>query len=185
MIPLREARTELRDADVLLFRRQGLIARAGRGVHSHAAMLAWWDDEPFCLETRLLAGGRAVTLHSQVQCRPGRIDWFQTDAGGRWPELDRRGAVRAMRRWAGRPYGLRGLLAVALRHVPLARWLLAVQVDDARADGQLPFCSHAVAAALREGGGVDPVPYLADRWTEPADLARSPLFRYRGTLSAH
>jgi hypothetical protein len=31
-------------------------------------------------------------------------------------------------------------------------------------------------------GGVDPVPNLADRLTEPADLARSPFFEYRFTL---
>jgi hypothetical protein len=37
--------------------------------------------------------------------------------------------------------------------------------------------------ADRIGGGVDPVPHLADRLTEPADLARSPFFRYRFTLS--
>ena len=37
--------------------------------------------------------------------------------------------------------------------------------------------------ADRIGGGVDPVPHLADRLTEPADLARSPFFRYRFTLA--
>ena len=31
-------------------------------------------------------------------------------------------------------------------------------------------------------GGVDPVPHLADRLTEPADLARSPFYKYRCTL---
>jgi len=34
----------------------------------------------------------------------------------------------------------------------------------------------------RIGGGVDPVKHLADRLTEPADLARSPFYKYRFTL---
>jgi hypothetical protein len=38
-----------------------------------------------------------------------------------------------------------------------------------------------VAAADREGGA-DPVPNLADRLTEPADLARSTFYRYHSTL---
>jgi hypothetical protein len=36
--------------------------------------------------------------------------------------------------------------------------------------------------ADRLGGGVDPVPHLADRLTEPADLARSPFYEYLFTL---
>jgi hypothetical protein len=34
----------------------------------------------------------------------------------------------------------------------------------------------------RIGGGVDPVPHLSDRLTEPADLARSPFYEYAFTL---
>lgn len=36
--------------------------------------------------------------------------------------------------------------------------------------------------ADRVGGRVDPVPHLADRLTEPADLARSPFYQYLFTL---
>ena len=32
-------------------------------------------------------------------------------------------------------------------------------------------------------GGIDPVPNLADRLTEPADLSRSAFFRYQFTLT--
>ena len=40
---------------------------------------------------------------------------------------------------------------------------------------------EAVSRACRRGG-VDPVPNLADRLTEPGDLARSAFFGYRFTL---
>jgi hypothetical protein len=69
-----------------------------------------------------------------------------------------------------------------LLHLPLVRWLMTAHLDDAAPDGRPPFCSHACAMADRQGGGVDPVPHLADRFTEPADLARSPFYRYRFTL---
>jgi hypothetical protein len=177
-----EARKEIRDADLLLFRRQGLIAAAGRGEHSHAAKAGWWEDELFCLEVREWYGGRAVTLSSQVRRFPGRIDVYQANPEGRWAEYDRAGAARFMRRLAGCRYGYLGLCGVALLHLPLVRWMVRANVDDRDWDRRPPFCSHACAMADRLGGGVDPVPHLADRLTEPADLARSSFYQYRFTL---
>jgi len=40
---------EAQDGDVLLFRRPGLIAVAGRSIYSHAGMYATWDGDPFVL----------------------------------------------------------------------------------------------------------------------------------------
>lgn len=177
-----EVRHEIRDGDLLLFRRRGLIAAAGRGEHCHAAKAAWWDDDLFCLETRALVGARAVTLSSQVRRYPGRIDVFQTNPGNRWPQYDRRKATRFMRRLAGCDYGYWGLLAAGLLHLPVLRLLVRPDVDDRAVDRRPPFCSHACAMADRLGGGIDPVPHLADRLTEPADLARSPFYEYRFTL---
>ena len=124
-----EARDEIRDADLLLFRRVGSlpadgrphvpgrfglgrlidglpslpIAVAGRGCHCHAAKAAWWDRDLFCVEIRSLSGGRAVTLSSQVQRRPGRIDVYLTNPDDRWPDYDRAAAGRFMRPKARRP----------------------------------------------------------------------------------
>ena len=177
-----DVRDQIQNADLLLFRRRGLISIAGRGEHSHAAKAAWWEEDLFCLEIRELVGGRAVTLSSQVKCRPGRIDVYEANPDDRWPEYDRAGAVRLMRRLAGCSYGYGGLTAAALLHLPLVRLFVTPEVDDAAFDARPPFCSHACAMADRIGGGVDPVNHLADRLTEPADLARSPFYRYRFTL---
>lgn len=175
-------RGQIRDSDLLLFRSSGAIAVAGRGLHVHAAKAAWWEEDLFCLETRWLVGSRAVTLSSQVARFPGRIDVFEVNPDCRWPTYNRRGAVRFMRRLAGQPYGYGGLLTAALRHLPLVRWFVRREVDDQTASHRPPFCSQACAMADRLGGGVDPVPQLSDRLTEPADLARSPFYRYRFTL---
>ncbi len=97
-------------------------------------------------------------------------------------EYDRAGTVRFMRRLAGCPYGYAVLVAAAVRHLPVVRWLVRPSLNDAAVDRRPPFCSQACAMADRLGGGVDPVPHLADCFTEPADLARSAFYRYQYTL---
>lgn len=181
-VPYRDARSQIADGDLLLFRRWGAIAVAGRGVHGHAAKAAWWHEDLFCLEVRQWTGGRAVTLSSQVHRFPGRIDVYEVNPGNRWPEYDRAAALRVMRRLAGCDYGYASLIAAAMLHLPLVRWLVRPNVVDAAQRRRPPFCSQACAMADRIGGGVDPVPHLADHFTEPADLARSPFYRYRFTL---
>jgi hypothetical protein len=182
MVPLSEAKRKIRNGDLLLFRRRCAISVAGRGEHSHVAKAAWWGDDLFCLEVISMHGGRAITLASQVEQYPGRIDVFQVNPRNRWNQYDRRGAVRFMRRFCGYGYGYAGLVAAAFLHLPVVRWLVRPNVDDKFIDRRPPFCSQACAMADRIGGGVDPVPHLADRLTEPADLARSPFYRYRFTL---
>lgn len=182
-LPYREARHRIHDADLLLFRRRGLISIAGRGDHSHAAKAAWWNDDLFCLEVREFAGGRAVMLSSQVRRFPNRIDVYETNPDERWPEYDRANASRYMRRLAGCPYGYLGVMTAALLHLPVARLFAHADVEDAERAVRPPFCSQACAMSDRIGGGVDPVAHLADRMTLPADLARSPFYRYRFTLT--
>jgi hypothetical protein len=186
-VKLSDVASDIRDGDLLLFRGRGLIARligaAGRSEYTHAARAVWWGSDLFCCEVRELKGGRAVTLESQIRRHAGAIDVFEVNPGGRWREFDRRGAVRYIRRLAGCDYGYRGVLAAAVRHAPLWRCLVRPDGDDRRVAEEPPFCSQACAMADRIGGGVDPAPNLADRLTEPADLARSPFYRYRFTLA--
>ncbi len=179
-----DVRNQICDGDLLLYRRRGLISIAGRGDHSHAAKAAWWRDDLFCLEVRELHGGRAVTLSSQVSRFPGHIDVYEVNPDNRWPYYDRTAACAVMRRLAGCPYGYAGVAAAALLHLPVVRLFTQADVHDAAASGRPPFCSQACAMSDRIGGGVDPVPHLADRLTLPADLARSPFYRYRFTLTA-
>ncbi len=183
LVPLAEAQPQIADSDLLLFRRQGLIALAGRGEHSHAAKAAWWGDDLFCVEVREWHGGRAVTLASQVEKYPGRIDVFQTNPANRWPEYDRTRSTTMMRQLAGCDYGYSAVLAAAMLHLPFIRMAVRADTEDRAIDHRPPFCSQACAMADRIAGGIDPVPYLADRLTEPADLARSPFYQYAFTLT--
>lgn len=184
---IRSGAEELLDSDLLLFRGQSWVSRiiawAGRGEASHAAKAVWYQDVPMVAEVRELRGGRLVTLASQVQRYPGLIDVYETNPDGKWPEYNRERATRMMVNFAGCDYGYWGVLAAAMRHLPLWRSKLAAAVEHRNAKAQPPFCSHACSLSDYMGGGVDPVPDLDDKLTEPADLARSHFYRYRYTIA--
>ena len=124
-------------------------------------------------------GGRSVPLAAQVARHPGRIEW--------WPirdhdHYDRAGAVREMLRLTGMKYGWWSVAKAMLLHLPIIRAFVRPERGDVGVVAHPPYCSEAVAWACRVGGGVDPVPNLPDRLTEPADLARSLLYRFEGVL---
>ena len=265
LVPYEKVYRQIRNADLLLFRKTGVISIAGRGIHSHAAKAAWWGNDLFCLEIREFHGGRAVTLESQAKRYPGRIDVFRANADNRWPEYNRLLATAAMRRFAGCDYGYWNVFKTALTHVPFLRFLCRPTFADQEDEGwrdylfggekiptgynemidplqspydwsgnespyppelsrefplettdlfdlpnerttkskmrgftekgpdhptpqkrfqkiSPPYCSEACSIADRIGGGVNPVELLSDRFTEPADLARSPFYHYLFTL---
>ena len=180
-----DAQFDIMHGDLLLYRRAGLIAWAGRGKHSHAAKVAWWDGQLMCMEIREFHGGRIVTLESQVRQFPERIDVYRADAQNRWPHFNRHGSVEFMRQFAGSRYGYKAMLMTALTRVPIPfawRYFRPELDDNACGGDNPPFCSQAVAMSDRLGGGVDPVPNLADHFCEPADLARSAFYEYQFTL---
>lgn len=171
----------IKDADLFLFRRRGLISIAGRGVHSHAAKAAWWGDELMCVEMREFVGGRAVTLASQVHKFPDAIDVYETNPYGL--PYDRDGATRYMRKLCGTPYGYGSIFWASLTHLPFVRIWATVELDDSGAiPDSPPNCSAACARSDQFGGGYDPVPNLASHMTEPADLARSNFYKYMFSL---
>ena len=177
-----DVRDAIRDADLLLFRRRNrltrLIAVAGRSQYVHAAMAGWWNDRLMCVEMTS-GGGRAQLLSNIVARWPGVIDVYQANAARR--RFSRRRALLAMIAITGKPYGWLNLSRAALLHLAAFRFLAQPDTNDLETSTWPPFCSQAVATAARAGGG-DPVPNLADRLTEPGDLARSAFYEYRFTL---
>jgi hypothetical protein len=180
--PYNLARAKILDGDLLLFRSRDwytrLIAVAGRTEYVHAAMAGWWSGRLMCVEMTS-GGGRAQLLSNLVDRWPGACDVYRANATKR--RFSRQKALSAMIAITGRPYGKWNLCRAALMHLPLLRFLVPADMDDVENSPWPPFCSQAVSMACRSGG-VDPVPNLADRLTEPADLGRSPFFEYRFTL---
>ena len=206
LVPYHEAEQYIKEGDVLLFRGRGLsswlIKRYGSGVHSHAAMAHWDNDNLECIEFREFKGGRAVSLKSQVETHPDNIDIFRParqihsmNFSG-WPEnmeaYDREEQIDifnedtakevtdVMSQLTGLPYGWKNIWKLAKHYLPFARLAKQNIKDD---DPMNVFvCSTAVAYAFRKAY-IDPVPYLADSAVMPADLARSALFKYQFTIS--
>ncbi len=178
--PYSEVRHLISNGDLLLFRGKGILSRvigiAGRSRYSHAGMACWWHDDLFLLEVQR-TGGRAVSLSTQIEKYPGQWDLFATDT-----THNLAGVTQFMRQLCGCDYGFSGLAAAALLHLPVVRWFVRPSMDNDACDRRPPFCSQACAMAYRLGGGIDPVPQLPDRLTEPGDLARSQFFQYRFTL---
>ncbi len=187
--PYSAVRDQIRDGDLMLKQGKGVgawfIGIAGRSPYTHAGMACWWHDDLFLLEVQR-TGGRAVMLSRQVEKYPGQWDVFEANHYPRnvllLPDYNSDASCSFMRRLCGCDYGFVGLAAAALLHLPVVRWFVRPDIDDDARDRRPPFCSQACAMAYRIGGGVDPVENLADRLTEPGDLARSPFFQYRFTL---
>jgi len=179
--PLAQAAANIADGDLLLYRSQGLIAKAGRGQYSHAAKVARWGDDLFVIDTRMFYGGDIRLLSTDVRNHPGQIDVYGANAQS-LPSYDPLATINYMRELVDRPYGWWSLAKAALLHLPLVRLLVRPNLNDRHFDDHPPFCSQFVAMAERFAGGVDVVPNLADKLTEPNDLARSRFYDYLVTL---
>lgn len=180
---LREVSPFMADADLAAFRGAGAIARlisiGARGPYTHVGLIARSWGQVLLLEMRELAGGRIVTLRSQVEKYPGQIDWFRLDRG-RFPEFDPAAAIARMVQFSGQPYGYWELARMAAAHIPFLR--LGVLGQPYR-PGRPLVCSTAVDLACSEGGLVDPVPQRPNQTTEPQDLTESHLWKYSCTLT--
>ena len=211
LIPYHEAKTYIKEADVLLFRGRGLsswlIKRYGSGIHSHAGMAHWDDDKLECVEFREFKGGRAVSLKSQVATHPDNIDVFRPahilhhNQFSVWPETDLQSVKveyteqEQINIFSASMAGSVTDVMLELTGLPygwkniwkLARHYLPfarLAKQNIKDDDPMNVfvCSTAVAYAFRKAY-VDPVPYLADAAVMPADLARSALFKYQFTIS--
>lgn len=193
-------RDALKDGDVLLFRgTRGIVGAvirwATRSRYSHAGLAVWVEvggaRRLMVAESRELRGCRVVPLSAAVAgavvdvYRPrswladgldlervlgaalerlgGAYGWgaILKDAAGRLPVLALVQALGLLRKIP--------VLGRALDRVPFGR---AYSEDDLEDPGARVKCSTYVALCYR-AGGLDLVPNLADRSTDPGDLARS------------
>ncbi len=195
LVKYSEARSAIKDFDMLAFRCGGLIplfARGGRqavrdGV-SHIGAAAWWDESLMCLEMRVASGGRAAQLGYLVEKYPGKIDVYSPPLS----DSERKAATIIMKQKIGKPYNRRGIWLLTMQ-----RWALWTLVsgyiglpgpeDDMTIhDPNRPeFCSAAYSSSGRLGALWDPVPELPDDETEPLDLVRQSEIHkgYRFTLT--
>ena len=190
ILPYSEAMSRIQEADVLLFRTDGLISwliqRYGSGIHSHAALAHWDGPNLECVEFREFKGGRSVSLKRLVGQYPSHIDVFRAASNIEYTNMNyhlsdsiRSELTTIMIGLSGLPYGWKNIWKLVKHYLPFCRLAPQNMKDD---DPLSVFvCSTAVAYAYRRAY-VDPVPYLADSAVTPPDLARSALFEYQFSI---
>lgn len=192
-----EVRQLLLDGDVLLFQGTGpwsrLIRWAGRTRYSHVGLVVLGRGGRIMVaeaKEGLVGAIRLVPLSNAVKgCQ---VDLYRVRGMG-MDQLDE--VARTAERYLGQAYGWASILRMALTRLPL--WALrkvpvlgkllgrapAWSDNDREPSGESMVCSEYVARCWREGAGVDLVPRLADRSTEPGDLARSAALEALGALA--
>jgi hypothetical protein len=182
-----DVRKEIKDCWLLAYRGRHfwsrLIAKAGRTLVSHVEKVVLWGDEPFAIGSTASRGVTAVSLASCVRASSGLIDVYECNPDNRWPEYDVAGAAAYLKSRTGNHYGWGSILWIVLSRLPGLRWIFRVSTEDSEDWHVPPMCSQLATAADRVGGKVDPVPNLADQFTEPSDLVRSSFYRYVYTLT--
>lgn len=197
-----EAKDLISEADILLFRNPPFpsigwwIARYTGGIHSHVGMATQVQDDWHIVEFREFKGARSVNLESQIQENPQGIDVFRVDpvvhklilTAEKKVSKDYRkfGDSRAnkitseINRMTGKPYGMKLIPEMFMAYfMPFGRLVKKEMSDDIEPEKFV--CSTAVSYAYRKHY-VDLVSFVPDRFTKPADIARSPLLNYLFTL---
>lgn len=205
-VPFSEAKSLLREGDVLLFRGRGLasffIQRAGEGKYSHVGVASAHGDNGGkfweCVEFREWKGGRTISLERYVQQNSGVIDVYRPksciqkayfDSPSSWGEyeacFDGKKVTNLMRKMTGLPYGWKRIWWIATRKIPFLRFLYDVDSIVKDYDEQLvyPVCSTAVSYCFSRID-YDLTHHRSDNAMEPNDVARSPLLHYFFTLTA-
>jgi len=183
------AREGMASGDLLLYQADHslislLISRAGRTRYCHAGRAYRGIREWRTIDTCAWTGGRNISLAREVRRHPGQIDVFEPNPGHIAEALGYHYDPKQAVEWLQEHvvdcrYGWWSIALAALRHTLIVRWFVCPLSGEN--GGGPPYCSQAQAAADRFAG-FDPVPHLADRLTEPGDLARSLFYKYRFTL---
>lgn len=161
-----EARSRIRDLDVIAWEGRGAVSRAislvTLGTVTHVGISLWWGDSLMVLESREFRGGRAVRLREQV---PGNGVLVYR---AREPLPESGAAIQCAIEGTGAGYSYVGCLRF-LRRLGLP---LRLPAEDRGTRGAR-FCSEFVSLVYRMGG-IDLRPDLLDAETAPADLVSSP-----------
>lgn len=173
------ARPRILDGDGAYYRGSVSLASrgimvGGRGRYSHVGTFLWIDGELYIHECREFLGCRLALAEREVRRYPGAIDHRQPR--GVSHEQRQRVRSRALGK-LGKRYDWAGVLKAASYHAPLVRWWVSVDEDDSKLTGpdDPEHCSYC-RADLWCAVDNDLVPGLANRVTEPNDLARAEAF---------
>lgn len=190
----------VKNADVLLFHATKFpqmgwwISKYTNSPYSHAALAYWDDGELYCLEFREFKGARQYPLRLYLE-KGNKVDVFRTMKDFNHPTIEyshnkdyyeaydehkftddiSKKIVNTAKTLIGVEYDWWTIFKMGKTYVPFLRFKTNHKNDDDFHDSHSFVCSTLVTYCYRKHF-IDPVPFLADRYTSPGDLARSGLF---------
>lgn len=200
-IPYNQCKALIKNADLLLFKAPKFpsvgwwISKYTNSPYSHAALAYWEDRKLYALEFREFKGSRQYPLDSYILNEQQSIDVFRaitifehpiigyTTKLGYYVTYDTHVfnaqtsnyIVECAKELMGLEYSWATILKMAKTYIPLLRFKSNHKTEDEWHATHAYVCSTLVTYCYRKCF-VDPVPFLADRYTSPGDLARSGLF---------
>ena len=160
--------------------------------YSHVGILKWEKGKPYVLEFREFKGSRKFPLNKYLAAghnisvfRPVHlavvpdgphsyvVKEFSPDVAD--------SIIREAEHLIGMDYGWKNIWRMALTMTPFVRLFSGNHKYNDDAKAQAFVCSTLVTYTYRKHF-LDPTPNLADAYTKPGDLARSPLFSKIGEL---
>jgi|ETNvirenome_6_85_1030632.scaffolds.fasta_scaffold60638_2 hypothetical protein len=204
IIKYQDCKDLIEEADVLLFRHGNFpsigwwIGKYSQSPYSHVGLAHWENGVLNCVEFREFIGSRNKSLLKQVAINPDRIDVYKPSRLFSEPiiekENDKFGIVwkdkvltKEIRNnitqeaigLVGKPYGW----SVIWRNIKSFIPFLRLSQDQTKGNDIVNnfVCSTLITYAYRLHY-VDPIPFLADTYTQPGDLPRSNLFHYAFTI---
>lgn len=205
LIPYTKARSLIKEADILLYRGDSwyswFIKRASRGLYSHIALASWHNGDNGLLETvefHGYRGGGVVTQMSRLFPKfSGQIDLYRPvdkyqtsiynkdthEIKGKEIRLCPKSVTRTMRSLTGMPYGWKRIWWFIKSYAIGSRFFYNLEdlTSDEIRDIIYPVCSTAVAYSFAVNG-FDLIHEKSDEWTQPSDIAQSPLTSYLFTI---
>lgn len=193
----------LKEADVLLFRPKKKfsvgwwIAKYTQSPYSHVGMVSI-DKVVNCIEFREFIGSRSEPLINQFPTNSNHIDVFRPLPMIKKPKIvngntsfheefdikvfnykTARKITDAGKRLVGQKYGWANIWKMAKSYSPFLRfWSYSSSDNDTN---NIFVCSTLITYTYRTYWE-DLCPFLSDNYTNPGDIARSPLLKYMFTL---
>ena len=185
----------IREADVILFRKSNFpsvswwIGLYSQSPYSHIGLAHWDKGELYCLEFREFKGSRTYLMNDYIKEEENRIDIFRVCDKIKFTGTDPKDtiekeftptiakditnyALELMAKY--NKYGWQLIWKIWRTYLPFVRVWRNVKYDDS--NGSIYVCSTLVTQTYRKHY-LDPVPFLADEYTKPGDIARSAILR--------
>jgi hypothetical protein len=204
-IPYVQARPLIKECDLLLYRGDAwyswFIKKITRGEYSHVGLASWHNGDQGLLETiefhGYRGGGATIQMSNLFPKFTKQIDVYRPahirEDSKYYPEtndvrtkdvhLCPKSVTRTMRGLTGLPYGWRRLWWFFKTYALFSRYFYNMEdlTSDEIKDIIYPVCSTAIAYCFAKNN-FDLLHEKSDEWTQPCDIAQSPLTNYLFTL---